>query len=283
MNPCQSCGVNNEAEAVTCRACGALLLAAVDPGAPKCRAHPDAPAVGTCGRCGSFGCGACLTPRGGASLCADCAARAALLPWDDRASLGLWRAWWRTSVRVMLNPVQTLEAARPNGALGDSLLFALLSTLVGFVPSFGLGFAALGLGLAATSKLRGLEVGVIAWVLAVYAVMIPVSQIVGVLIFALLDHLMLMLLGARPGSLSISVRANALALGPMLVGLVPGCGLYVFPLWCAVLRVLALKQLHRATAWQAILAVVVPIIALCGLGAVAYAGIVALVLSQALQ
>ncbi|XXF78645.1 B-box zinc finger protein [Myxococcaceae bacterium GXIMD 01537] len=39
---------------------------------PRCARHPDAPAVATCARCGSFLCGACTEVREEAAYCEAC-------------------------------------------------------------------------------------------------------------------------------------------------------------------------------------------------------------------
>lgn len=284
---CQACGAYNPPGSSACLACGVLLIATVDPAGPKCRKHADTPATGTCSRCGSFGCGVCLAQKGAAWLCDDCAARAAVLPWDERETLGTWRAWWRTSVMMISSPGQTLESATPEGPLGSSMLFALLSTLVGYLPSFILMFGVAGLGIGFTfmkaAKPAGAEALLVVAILAGELVGLLVFQVVFVLVWALLDHVMLMILGAQPRRFEVTVRANALSMGPMLLGLVPVCGFYVFPIWALVLRIIALMHLHRTTAGKAVLAVLVPIAVLCGLGAIGYMSIFALGMSQAFR
>jgi hypothetical protein len=264
---CQACGSYNPAGGHVCLKCGALLIAAVDPAGPKCRTHPEQPAAGTCHRCGSFGCGACLTQRGAVWLCADCVARSAVLPWDERETLGTWRAWWRTSVMMISSPGTALEGAKPEGALGSSALFALLSSLAGFGPTLLLGILifvpAMLFGLA---KNDGASATMGAWVSVgtiVYVAVLLALQVAGVLLLGGIDHLMLMLLGAQPRGYEVSVRANALALGPALVGLVPYCGLYVFPIWAFVLRIIALMYLHKTSGGKATLAGLLPAL-LCG-------------------
>jgi hypothetical protein len=284
---CQACGVSNPPGAAACIACGVLLTATAGPSGPRCRKHAETPATGTCSRCGSFGCGVCLTQKGATWLCDDCAARAAVLPWDERETLGTWRAWWRTSVKMMSSPVQTLESAAPEGSLGSSALFALLSTLVGYLPTFVLLFGAAGLGFAFASrqaaKPASAEAVPFVAILAGELVMILVLQVAAVFFWAALDHLMLKLLGAQPRRFEVTVRANALSMGPMLLGLVPVCGAYVFPVWALVLRILGLMHLHRTTAGKAVLAVLLPIAVLICLAAVAYVGLIALVGSQAFR
>ena len=265
---CPACGYYNPQGQQACIHCALPLpLAAGD---AVCAVHPEVKASGACSRCGTFGCGSCLTARGTDWLCANCLNRVGVLPWEERDTLGMWRAWWRTSVLMISSPGQALSSAQSDAPLGSSMLFALLSTIAGYLPtlaSAALVFvpAAL-LGRSSTSAvpnaaLMGLTG---AAVLLFYAVMIFVMQLGSVMFVAALDHLGLMALGAQPKSYTVTVRAHALSMGPYLVGLLPFCSLYVFPLWSVVLRVIANMHLHKTTAGKATAAVLLPMVLLCG-------------------
>jgi hypothetical protein len=108
------------------------------------------------------------------------------------------------------------------------------------------------------------------------AVFIGVFLIGSALFLSGLEHLALMLLGAQPRSFSVTLRAYALSTGPSLLGLLPLCSLYVFPLWSVVLRILALMSLHRTSAGRAAAAVLLPIVLSCGALLSFYAAVFAL-------
>lgn len=273
---CPACGYYNPPGQQTCFHCSLSLP--ISAGDALCAVHPEVKATGACSRCGTFGCGACLTSRGTDWLCAQCLSRVGTLPWDERDTLGLWRAWWRTSVQMISSPSQALSTAEPDAPLGSSIVFALLSTVVGFAPTLLAYAVVLVPVMLMGSRKEALGAG--AWLVPViavfYAVMLVGMQIGSVLFFAGLDHLGLMLLGARPKSYSVTVRAYALSMGPYLLGLLPLCSLYVFPLWSVVLRIIANMHLHKTTAGKASAAVLVPIFLLCG-GLIAfYAAVFAL-------
>jgi hypothetical protein len=241
-------------------------------------------ATGACSRCGTFGCGQCLTQRGADWLCAACQQRQAVLPWDERETLGLWRAWWRTSVLMISSPTQTLQDASPDGAVGSSATFAGLSTLAGVGTTMAIqGVSMIGiLAAAAVGKGGSVASGLGGAVGMVFALAMTFFFFFGsVFINSGLDHLMLMLLGANPRSYSVTLRAQALSMGPYLVGLVPICGFYVFPIWSLVLRILALMHLHKTTAGKATLAVLVPVIVFCGLIIAFYIAVVGLAVGLA--
>lgn len=237
-----------------------------------CATHPEVRATGACSRCGTFGCGSCLSQRGAAWVCAACAARLAVLPWDERATIGLWRAWWRTSVQLISNPGQTLSSAQAEAPLGSSMLFAMLSLVVGFGPTFLISaLTTVPMALLGASRdspmsrdLGGAGMLVMPLVFVIYGVVLVAFQAAGVLIGAGFDHLGLMVVGAKPKSYQVSVRAYALSMGPYLIGLVPVCGFYVFLIWSLVLRIIAQMHLHQTTAGKATAAVLLPVVVLCG-------------------
>lgn len=272
---CPACGYYNPPGQQSCFHCSlSLPLSAGD---ALCAVHPEVKATGACSRCGTFGCGACLSSRGTDWLCAQCLSRVARLPWDDRETLGLWRAWWRTSVLMISSPGQALSTAEPDAPLGSSMVFALLSTVVGFAPTM-LTYAVVLVPVMALGGRKEALGGlwVVPLITVVYAVLLVGLQLGSLLFFAGLDHLGLMLLGARPKSYSVTVRASALSMGPYLLGLLPLCSFYVFPLWSVVLRIIANMHLHRTTAGKATAAVLVPVFLLCGGLLAFYAAVFAL-------
>jgi hypothetical protein len=254
----------------------------VGAGDALCALHPGVKAIGACTRCGTFGCAGCLSQHGDDWLCSGCQDRLTALPWDEREQLGLWRAWWRTSVLMISSPGQTLAHAPPDAPLGSSMLFIGLSTLVGFGPTFAIYLFGLGpLMVLMNIKARASDLNPILVVtgMALYMVVLLVLQVVGTLFFAALEHLSLMLVGAQPRGFGVSVRASALAMGPYLVGLFPLCSFYVFPLWSLVLRIFAHKALHQTTGGRATAAVLLPLVVLCGAFGMLYAAIIALAAS----
>lgn len=282
---CPACGYFNPAGAVACGHCTLPLpvIAALD---ALCAVHPDLKAIGACSRCGTFGCGQCLQQSGADWLCEACRGRVVTLPWDERLTLGTWRAWWRTSVLMLSQPTKTCAAVQPEAPIGSSIWFATLSTLVGMGPTI-LVYAAImvpmmmfGASSAAKNDLPKFAPALIPAFALLYVVFLLSMQVATVLVFAGIDHLALMLLGANPRSYAVSVRAYSLSMGCYVVGLVPVCGLYVFPIWAIVLRIIALAGLHKTTGGKAAAAVLLPIAVLCGGGIALYVAMIALAASQ---
>ena len=162
------------------------------------------------------------------------------------------------------------------------MLFVLLSSLAGYGPTMvAYSLAIVPVMLLSTPKEAGPAIWITPVVTLGMTTMMLGFLLVGVLFVAALDHLALMLLGAQPKGFSVTVRASALSMGPYLVGLLPFCSLYVFPLWAIVLRVFANMHLHKTTAGKAVAAVLLPIALLCGGFFCLYASMIGLAMNFA--
>jgi hypothetical protein len=244
----------------------------------NCAQHPERPAIAPCDRCGTFVCAECRTAVGSQGLCRACVERSRLLEWDQRRELGMFRAWWLTTKRLILSPIQTFDVIAPEGNLFDSILYASISSLVGILPT--LLFYALVLGgalLFGTLNKDGgssdftpaVGVGIGAAAVLVYLVLAVLMAIAFVLVTAALELLVLRMLGGRQGDYPTLVRCHALSTASYAIGVVPICSLYIYPIWALVLRIFAVQRLARTTTGIAVGAVLIPIglcCTLCGGG-----------------
>ncbi|NTX37248.1 MULTISPECIES: YIP1 family protein [unclassified Myxococcus] len=280
--PCPFCQASFAPGAQRCPACGASLLVAppADSDVAVCAIHPEWMSFHACTRCGAFACSQCLRegPRG-ELVCARCHERSPHepLPWDQREELGWAKAFWKTCVEVMLRPGVTFGRMSPEGSVGSSLLFALLTAFVGYFVTSLFYFAVLlvvpyenlasrAMGEPGPSFFRGLVVFFFfGWV-----VVMPVLSMVITVVASALDHVVLRLAGA-PSTFAATLRGHALSQGVYLLGLVPFCGMYVMPFWSAGVRVAAYQKLYRVGWGQAALgALLVPVLSCC-LGVGGYA------------
>lgn len=278
---CPACGYYNPAGSTSCFHCSLLLplAAAVD---ALCARHPEVKATGACSRCGTFGCGQCLQQSGMDWLCETCLQRAGVLPWDERATIGTWRAWWRTATLMISQPTKTTSTANPDAPIGSSILFATLSTIAGMGPTI-LVYAVIlvpTLLLAPGKDMPKFAPALIPVFVLFYVVFLLAMQVGSVFVISGFDHLGLMLVGANPRSYAVTVRAYALSMGCYVIGLVPICGLYVFPIWSIVLRIIGNMNLHKTTGGKAAAAVLLPLVVFCGGFITLYVALIALATSK---
>ncbi len=275
---CPACGYYNPPDQQTCFHCALPLP--IPAGDAICAVHPDVKATGACSRCGTFGCGNCLSAHGADWLCTKCMTLITRLPWDERETLGVWRGWWRTCVLMLSSPSASLRTAEPDAPLGSSIGFALLSSVVGLCPTFLLGipFLLAAQLMAPNDGPPGMSAFMVLGLL-VYLGIALAFTIVSVLFVSGIEHLALRALGAEPKSFTVTVRAYALGMSSYLLGVIPFCSFYVFPLWAIVLRIIALMHLHKTTPGKASAAVLLPVLLLCGGFIGLYVAVIALAMS----
>lgn len=294
---CPVCGFQNLASAATCAACGTSLTVepapAARPGDAVCATHKDLPALAPCSRCGTFYCGSCLERQADGQLqCVACREHGSLLPWDRRDQLGTLRAWWQTSVALLMSPMVTLQNAKREGTVGSSLLFAVVSSVAGFFTTVTLyalliGGALLATAMSSNDSMGGAPaagIGAIGGVigLIIYFGILLGAQVAMLFVLAGIEHLVLKVTGEpNLGSYETTLRAHSLALAPYVLGLIPFCGLMVMGIWSLVLRCITLTQLQRVSAGKAVVAVLAPMLVLCGCVFVGYFMIIAAVLGAA--
>ncbi|MFL5354817.1 YIP1 family protein [Archangium sp.] len=278
--PCPRCQHPITLGATFCTSCGTSLLLEARPGSaePTCAVHPTLRSLAICDRCGAFACSRCLRegPRGEV-LCEACHSREPALPvpWDLREELGTLQAFWQTAVEVMIRP-DHFSGARPDGSPGGSLFFALLCALPASVV---MGLTYLGIFSlvplmvgqpAAGSDTPSVE-SLFKWagvgMFLASAVLGPLFSVATTVVMAGLDHLVLRLAGVT-GGYAVTLRGNAFAQAPWLLGAIPFFGVYVAPVWAVVARVFTYRGLHRTT-WGVALAgaLVGPLLTCCLCGA----------------
>ncbi len=188
------------------------------------------------------------------------------LPWDRRQELGLVAAFFETMKMVLLNPSAAFTAMKPEGGLGDPLIFALIGGSVGcfFYFLFSIFMSSLGVmsDRNALAGLLGLGVGTI-----FVFIFIPIFVGIAAFIGSGILHLCLMLVGGARRTFETTFRVVCFSLGstyPLLI--IPICGGFVSGIWCAVAECIGLARAHPTTTGRAILAVILPIVICCGGG-----------------
>ncbi|HEY3449669.1 MAG TPA: YIP1 family protein [Myxococcales bacterium] len=252
--------------------------------AAHCALHSDRAAVDICSRCGAFACRECLViGADGQGVCSACLARqggeTGPLPWERRAELGFFKAYWETAKSVMFNPNTAFDRVQPEtGKWWDPLSFSILSTFLGasgFMVFYGL-FGAFGaftalMGGSGKDLSGALVAGIVLAVILAVLVLIPLSAVMTVFVGAGIEHLTLRLVGVQVRPFEATVRAYCYAQAPMFWGLVPVCGYYAFMVWVIVCRIFGYKAIHRTTGGKASAGVLVPMGVCCGVTGLFYA------------
>ena len=273
-----------------CPNCGASLAEAGPAPASaadaRCAVHPWLPARDICTRCGAFACAACATmDLAKRPICRACAARAQVstwdVPWERRAQLGVFRAYWETAKQGAFEPQKYLAALSPTGARWwDPASFAVVSIALSAVMMVGI-YAVLfgGMALFGAPAFKGVA-GTTMWAVALGVVValvigLPLAALARTFVGSGLDHVCLLLVGGGRGGFWATYRGYCYATAPGMFGLIPGCGGYVWEIWRLVLSVMAYKRVHEMSGARATVAALLPVVLCCGGYGAMVAGVMA--------
>jgi hypothetical protein len=188
------------------------------------------------------------------------------LPWENRAQLGLFKAWFETVSLLITKPSDAFTMMRLEGGLTDPLLFGLIGGCAGGIVSLlfqGLfqsipGFA---------SRNEALDFfGIGLWaVIAIYAVLMPLFIALGLFLGSGILHLCLMMVGGANRPFETTFRVVCFASGAAnLFSMIPMCGWLIAVVYDIVLKCIGLGRAHQTTTGKALMAIFLPLIVCCG-------------------
>jgi hypothetical protein len=188
------------------------------------------------------------------------------LPWDRRQELGIFPAFFETLKLVLLNPSAAFSTMKPEGGLGEPLIYALIGGSIGCFVYFLFSIFMSSFGIMsnrnALAGLTGLGIGTVFVFL-----FIPIFVALGLFIGSAIIHLCLTLVGGARRSFETTFRVVCFSAGstyPLMI--VPICGGVIAGIWCLVVECIGLARAHATTTGRAVLAVALPLIVCCGGG-----------------
>ncbi len=191
------------------------------------------------------------------------------LPWEHRDEIGLFKAFFHTVSLLITRPGEAFTRMRLEGGLMDPLLFGLIGGCIAYVVSLVFQVLLESIpgypGDNAMFHIFGLN----PWVLLViFAVVSPVSVLLGLFIGAGILHLCLMLLGGANRPFEATLRVVCYTGGSAnLFSMIPVCGWLIGLVYTIVLETIGLSRAHQITTGKALLAVLLPIfVCCCGFG-----------------
>ncbi len=190
------------------------------------------------------------------------------LPWEHRAQLGLFKAWFDTVSLLITKPSEAFTMMRPEGGLTGPLLFGLIGgSLGGIVSIIFQGLLQSIPGIAGRNDAFN-SLGIQIWVvLVVYAVLMPLLVTVGLFLGGAILHLCLMLVGGANRPFETTFRVVCFSAGAAnLFCMIPFCGGIIALVYQIVLECIGLSRAHPTTTGKALISIFLPIIVCCGLG-----------------
>lgn len=204
-----------------------------------------------------------------------------LQPWINRKQLGRRKAWWKTSVLGMFNPVRLAQCTPHDAPLWPAWKFTILNLLLVVCVTYGLiiAFGVLGMMLAfgaSGSGGSGFGPSFIGIMLAVYGAIFAIGFLLQLLFIAVwigIAHLVIRLTGGAPRPMRATSLSILYSSGAYLPTLVP-CVNYISWLWWPISAGIALKDLQGVSAWRSVTATVLPPLLIAGALIGAYAGFI---------
>jgi hypothetical protein len=277
-----------------CRTCGYALWNLTEPRCPECgsafdlreyRFKPGTVAFG-CPFCGALheGGGECYLPsESDEAACRSCgqvmrvsqmrvvllsddaeAAPINVLPWQERARLGWWRAWLDTCKLSMAAPMTYARRIRPDASWTEAYGFAALTHGLGLLVQtivFGVVWGVVMLVMLAAGAEQDtlMAVGFFgAILLAALAVGVVFSGLLAPLlivgVWAGSAHLFLKITGPTQRGFNATAVTSLYAQGPMILQAIPVCGLYfnfIWQVWSLVIAILGVTQVQGVSGVRA--------------------------------
>ena len=194
------------------------------------------------------------------------------LPWQERQRHASGFAAMLKTIRVVLfQPSVAFSQIQVEGSMGSSMLFVLILGTAGAV--FGTFWQQLLMHLVGPAGFLarggGEEMAVFVGGMGVYFVLLvvlaPLFILIGSFLGAGLLHVCLWLVGGVTQPFEATYAVVAYMTGSTAVfNLVPICGGLVGSIWGLVVEIIGLARVHNTGVGRVILAILLPLIACCG-------------------
>lgn len=176
---------------------------------------------------------------------------------------------------VLIDPQNMFASIRREGGLQAPLIYYLLGAAVAVIGTLLWHFLGFG-GMMGIPGGRNAMAGAAAG-LGVLLIFVPLCYIIGIFLGSLIIHVLLGLFGGQKFPYETTFRAVAYAHGSSLpISFIPACGSIIASIWGIVVLIIGLAQMQETTIGKSAAAVLVPIVICCGLFAVFFGALAAM-------
>lgn len=178
-------------------------------------------------------------------------------PWEDYESLGFFQGLKLTLKQSLFSPKSFFSGLPPSGGLLVPLLYGMVvetaGTYGGYLWSLIFGNPLFSQGKPAGSMA------------VVMGLLVPLMVFFSLVAGALILHVCIFLVGAAKRDFEATFRIACYTSGPDLLNAIPVVGIWIAALWRIYLTVVAVREVHETSTAKAVVAVLLPAIACCGL------------------
>jgi hypothetical protein len=187
------------------------------------------------------------------------------LPWEHRAQLGFFKAFFDTVILVLTKPGEAFSMMKKEGDLMGPMLFALTGGCAGLIVSVLFQIALQSIGFMADQQHAVFGMGAVGLWAVGYILLSPVLVIAFMFIASGILHLCLMIVGGARKPFETTFRVVCFSSGSTsLLNMIPFCGGMISAVWNIVLEIIGVARAHEIDTGKAALAVLLPIIVCCG-------------------
>jgi hypothetical protein len=184
---------------------------------------------------------------------------------EDKTSIwegqGFFRAFVRTTREVLFTPGRYFKRTASEEGTWPSLLYGIIC---GTVSAFGAFFWQWLLFTQLTSFGRSRALPYTLTIVA-FTIAIPFLVLAGLVLGTLVTHLCLMIVGGNKKGLQTTMRVVSYSFAGHLFGVIPIIGNTIGGVYALILTILGVKEAHEISMGKAVLAVLLPLIAMIGL------------------
>jgi hypothetical protein len=190
---------------------------------------------------------------------------ASYCPWEEYEKHGLLQGLLETLRLSLFSPVPFFARLPRSGGLLVPLLFALIIETVGGLAGYLWG-QVLENPFVSQGKMSG-------QMTIVMALLMPLILFFSIVAWSIVLRVSLFLVGGATEDFEATFRTVCYTSGPSVAGAIPIIGTWIAFVWRIYLLIIATREVHRISTGKAVVAVLLPSIACCGVivGAIALA------------
>ena len=181
-------------------------------------------------------------------------------PWESGG--GFIAAFFKTTQEVLFSPTKFFEKAAAGKGYWSPFIFAMISGIIGS----GVGLLWQWFFLSGVVPSRLLSVTTYSVLLTFAIISIPFAIALSILIGSGVTHLCLMIVRGNQGGFEATFRAISYSHSALLFHIVPFVGSFVGGIYLMILAIIGVREGHDISTGKAVLAVLLPLIVVSGLG-----------------
>lgn len=184
-------------------------------------------------------------------------------PWESGEGF-IW-AFLKTTREVLFSPTRFFKKI----ALGEGYWSPLIYGVIEGIIGFGMGILWQWFFFSQWFPVEKLSALSSSLLFAIITIAIPFMVVFSMLMGSCVTHLCLMIVGGNKKGFQATFRAVSYSFSGYLFGIIPFIGSTIGGIYAMILTILGVREIHGISTGKAVLAVLLPIIVVVGLGILA--------------